>query len=170
MATGNDPESSARADIQAKLDEAKANADKLKNDYENNLKPGLESLASSVAQAAQSLSARASQLSGVGDGLNGAASSVASDLAGAQSAIRAMSDELHGSADKMSALSQRVNEALASGNVEQLKQVIGSDPRLLPRRCPHLWGWSASPCSRWRTSALPWRRCIPRWHYGWGRC
>ena len=74
MATGNDPESSARADIQAKLDEAKANADKLKNDYENNLKPGLESLASSVAQAAQSLSARASQLSGVGDGLNGAAS------------------------------------------------------------------------------------------------
>ena len=133
MATGNDPESSARADIQAKLDEAKANADKLKNDYENNLKPGLESLASSVAQAAQSLSARASQLSGVGDGLNGAASSVASDLAGAQSAIRAMSDELHGSADKMSALSQRVNEALASGNVEQLKQVIGSDPEALAK-------------------------------------
>ena len=45
------------------------------------------------------------------------------DLADAQSAIRAMSDELHGSADKMSALSQRVNEALASGNIDQLKQI-----------------------------------------------
>ena len=123
IASGNDPESASRADIQAKLDEAKANADKLKNDYENNLKPGLESLASSVAQAAQSLSARASQLSGVGDDLNGAASSVTADLADAQSAIRAMSDELHGSADKMSALSQRVNEALASGNIDQLKQI-----------------------------------------------
>ena len=44
-----------------------------------------------------------------------------------------MSDELHGSADKMSALSQRVNEALASGNVEQLKQIIGSDPEALAK-------------------------------------
>ena len=33
----------------------------------------------------------------------------------------------------MSALSQRVNEALASGNVEQLKQIIGSDPEALAK-------------------------------------
>ena len=44
-----------------------------------------------------------------------------------------MSDELHGSADKMSALSQRVNEALASGNIDQLKQIIGSDPEALAK-------------------------------------
>ena len=105
----------------------------LKADYENGLKPGLERLADSVSAAAQSLTARASQLSGVGGDLENSASLVAGKLGDAQGTMSSMADELHASADKLSTLSTRIDEALASGSVEQLKQVIGSDPEALAK-------------------------------------
>lgn len=130
---GKDPEGTSREDVHEKLDEVQASLSTLKSDYENGLKPGLENLASSVSTAAQSLSARASQLSGVGGDLESSASLVAGKLGDAQGTMGSMANELHGAADKLSSLSTRIDEALASGSVEQLKQVIGSDPEALAK-------------------------------------
>lgn len=130
---GKDPEGTSRADVAQKLDEVQASINTLKTDYENGLKPGLEQLADSVSTAAQSLSARASQLSGVGGDLKTSAGLVAGKLGGAQGTIQNMADELRASSDKLSTLSTRIDEALASGSVDQLKQVIGSDPEALAK-------------------------------------
>lgn len=128
-----DPEGASRADVAQKLDEVQASINTLKTDYENGLKPGLEQLADSVSTAAQSLSARASQLSGVGGDLKTSAGLVAGKLGGAQGTIQNMADELRASSDRLSTLSTRIDEALASGSVDQLKQVIGSDPEALAK-------------------------------------
>lgn len=130
---GKDPEGASRADVAQKLDEVQASINTLKTDYENGLKPGLEQLADSVSTAAQSLSARASQLSGVGGDLKTSAGLVAGKLGGAQGTIQNMADELRASSDRLSTLSTRIDEALASGSVDQLKQVIGSDPEALAK-------------------------------------
>ena len=130
---GKDPEGTSRADVAQKLDEVQASINTLKTDYENGLKPGLEQLADSVSTAAQSLSARASQLSGVGGDLKTSAGLVAGKLGGAQGTIQNMADELRASSDRLSTLSTRIDEALASGSVDQLKQVIGSDPEALAK-------------------------------------
>ena len=86
-----------------------------------------------MSTAAQSLSARASQLSGVGSDLKTSAGLVAGKLGGAQGTIQNMADELRASSDRLSTLSTRIDEALASGSVDQLKQVIGSDPEALAK-------------------------------------
>ena len=130
---GKDPEGTSREDVQKKIDAVQASLSTLKADYENGLKPGLEQLADSVSAAAQSLTARASQLSGVGGDLENSASLVAGKLGDAQGTMSSMADELRASADKLSTLSTRIDEALASGSVEQLKQVIGSDPEALAK-------------------------------------
>lgn len=130
---GKGPEGTSRADVAQKLDEVQASINTLKTDYENGLKPGLEQLADSVSTAAQSLSARASQLSGVGSDLKTSAGLVAGKLGGAQGTIQNMADELRASSDRLSTLSTRIDEALASGSVDQLKQVIGSDPEALAK-------------------------------------
>lgn len=130
---GKDPEGASRADVAQKLDEVQASINTLKADYENSLKPGLEQLADSVSTAAQSLNARASQLSGVGGDLETSAGLVAGKLGSAQGTIQSMADELHASSDKLSTLSTRIDEALASGSVDQLKQIIGSDPEALAK-------------------------------------
>ena len=130
---GTDPEGTSRAEVTQKLNEVQANINTLKADYENGLKPGLDQLADSVSTAAQSLSARASQLSGVGGDLESSAGLVAGKLGSAQGTIKGMADELQASSGKLSTLSTRIDEALASGSVEQLKQVIGSDPEALAK-------------------------------------
>ncbi len=131
--TGKTNTQEMRSDVQEKVDAAKADISALKSDYDNNLKPGLESMADSVSNVVASLNSRSSQLSGVSNSLSDAATSVTGKLGDAQSAISSMASELRGSADKLNSLSNSIDTALASGSVEQLKEIIGSDPSALAK-------------------------------------
>ncbi len=133
IAAGKADGQAQRADVKQKVQEAKDNVQSLADDYNENIKPDLESLASSVSQAAQSLSSRAATLSGVGSDLESSANAVSGKLGDAQGAIKSMANELRTSANKLTTLSSSIDDALASGNVDQLKQIIGSDPQALAK-------------------------------------
>ncbi len=133
IAAGNVNSQANRSAVKQKVADAQASVQSLADDYNDNIKPGLESLASSVSQAAQSLSCRASLLSGVGNDLESSANEVSGKLSDAQGSIKSMADELRSSAAKLNALSTSIDEALASGNVDQLKEIIGSDPSALAK-------------------------------------
>jgi putative membrane protein len=120
-----------RYDVQEQVDAAKADITALKSDYDDNLKPALESMADTVAGVVSTLNGRSSQLSSASNSLSDAATSVTGKLGDAQSAISSMATELRQSANKLNALSKSIDEALASGNVDQLKSIIGSDPSAL---------------------------------------
>ena len=131
--TGSADAQAKRAEVQQKVDDAKANIESLKADYEDNLKPGLEDLADSVSSAVSSLSSRSSQLSSASDSLQSSANAVSGNLGEAQSSIKNMATELRASADKLNNLADAINSALASGNVDKVKEIIGSDPSALAK-------------------------------------
>ncbi len=131
--SGKGDAESKRSDVQTKVEEARADISALKTDYDENLKPGLEELAASVSTAASHLSSRASQLSGVSEGLESSANTVSGKLSDAQSSIEAMASELRASANRLNDLSSRITTALNSGNLDQLKEIIGSDPTALAK-------------------------------------
>ena len=126
---------SGNADAQAQHDEAqrlaaeaKASVSGLTTSYNEDIKPKMDELESQVSSLVASLSGSADTLKAAGDDLSGTADSVSEKLGDAQGKLKAAADGLRTSSQKMADLSTAISGALSSGDVEQLRQVLGSDP------------------------------------------
>ena len=126
------------SDTQAKRDEVKqlvAQAQEslagAKADYDSNLKPTLQQLASDVGDASTSLAAIGSQLDAAAGDLTGATDSVAGKVDAAQQGLDDAADQMEESGANLTELSQDISKALASNDTEALRKVIGSDPSAL---------------------------------------
>ena len=126
------------ADTQAKRDEVKQLATQAQEslagaraDYDANLKPTLQQLASDVGDAGASLAAIGTQLDTAAGDLAGATDSVAAKISAAQQGIDDAASQMEESGAKLTDLSQDIAQALASNDTEALRKVIGSDPSAL---------------------------------------
>ncbi|HJF66555.1 MAG TPA: YhgE/Pip domain-containing protein [Slackia equolifaciens] len=126
------------SDTQAKRDEVKQLAAQAqeslagaKADYDSNLKPTLQQLASDVGDASTSLAAIGSQLDAAAGDLTGATDSVAGKVDAAQQGLDDAADQMEESGANLTELSQDISKALASNDTEALRKVIGSDPSAL---------------------------------------
>ena len=126
------------ADAQAKRDEAASLAQQARDslqgirvDYDADIAPTLERLSDDVGSVASSLPAMAAALQSAGDDLSSAAGSMAQRLGDAEQALLSAADELADSGVELSDLSRRIDEALATGDSQALRQVIGQDPSAL---------------------------------------
>lgn len=126
------------ADAQAKRDEAANLAQQARDslqsirvDYDADIAPTLEQLSDDVGSAASSLPAMSAALKSAGDDLSSAAGSMAQRLGDAEQALLSAADELADSGAELDDLSQRIDEALATGDSQALRQVIGQDPSAL---------------------------------------
>lgn len=126
------------SDTQAKRDEVKQLAAQAqeslagaKADYDSNLKPTLQQLASDMGDASTSLAAIGSQLDAAAGDLTGATDSVAGKVDAAQQGLDDAADQMEESGAKLTELSQDISKALASNDTEALRKVIGSDPSAL---------------------------------------
>lgn len=126
------------SDTQAKRDEVKQLAAQAqesltgaKADYDSNLKPTLQQLASDVGDASASLAAIGSQLDAAASDLTGATDSVAGKVDAAQQGLDDAADQMEESGARLTELSQDISKALASNDTEALRKVIGSDPSAL---------------------------------------
>lgn len=124
---GRGDAAAARAEAKALAADASARIAVLRDDYANNLKPALDDLSSTVSSAVETLSARASLLDGVSTDLQGSAGSVSAKLATAKAEIESAAADMDAVAERLAAYSQRIDEALAAGDVGALKDAIGSD-------------------------------------------
>ena len=125
----------ADGDTQARREEAKALADQAYQslndvtlDYDENVKPKLDRLAEVVAQQAVALQEADALLSSVENDMATGANSVSGALKDAQGKLTGAADSLEASAQKLAALSGRIDAALASGDINALRAVFGSDP------------------------------------------
>ena len=108
--------------------QAKQSVSDLSQDYETTLKPQMEELQEYVSASSTSVLESATQLESVGNDLASSADSLDASLARAQESLNAAADDLLVSADKLSTLSTAMNEALASGDMETLKNLLKGDP------------------------------------------
>ena len=121
----------ARADAKSLAQQAGDSLDEARSDYDENLKPSLESLAATIAEAGESVSGTAALVDEAGNRLAGDADSLSTKIAKANKKLQAASKALVDSAEELDALSASISSALSSEGAQALRTVIGSDPSAL---------------------------------------
>lgn len=99
----------------------------LATEYEQNVKPNLEALASDAAQLAASLKSNAAAIDDASGKLAGSADSVTSQLASAHEMLTSAATELSAASVKLAELATKVGEALAANDIDTLRDVLGGD-------------------------------------------
>ncbi len=118
--------SEERAQTKALVAEAQANLRKARDSFVA-LRPGLEQIAQEAADLAQSVQSSLSTLGGAGAVLSSTASTAADALAVGNGKISDVAADLRRSAEAMDAVSRGIEEALISGDADQLRGILTSD-------------------------------------------
>ncbi len=130
------------------IDQAKSSVGNVKTSYDDELKPQLDNIASSISTLSTSLTNAASSLkSALGD-LNSTTSTVNSQLTSLQDTLNSTAETLDNSAGKLSEFSAKLSEALNSGDLNSIKEVLSTDTETLASTL-------AAPVALKRTAVFP---------------
>lgn len=126
---------SETGDAQQKFEEAKKLANSasqsvadLSDEYTTTVLPELNELAGDVSQTATDLEANAAGLKSAAQDMSGTADSAATTLGVAQFKLACTSADLTRAADRMKNFSTKLSDAMNSGDLNQIKAVLGNDP------------------------------------------
>ncbi len=128
---GNADAQDKYGEVKQLASEAAQSVSGLSSGYDSEIKPSLTELANEVSAMVEPLSKSATKLDDASTSLIGASGSVSEQMGTARAKLDASARDLSATATQLSGLSQAMKQALASGNAEQLRQVIGSDPSSL---------------------------------------
>ena len=124
----------ARAKAQAVKDgiaEAKGSIGGVKDSYNATLKQQISDLSDAVADVARRGSDMADDLGATVTDLSRAASALSDDLAGAHAVLADASADLASAADDLQRLKEGLDTAVTSGDLDRVRELIGSDPAAL---------------------------------------
>lgn len=124
----------ARAKAQAVKDgiaEAKGSIGGVKDSYNATLKQQVSDLSDAVADVARRGSDMADDLGATVTDLSHAASALSDDLAGAHAVLAGASADLVSAADDLQRLKEGLDTAVTSGDLDRVRELIGSDPAAL---------------------------------------
>lgn len=124
----------ARAKAQAVKDgiaEAKGSIGGVKDSYNATLKQQISDLFDAVADVARRGSDMADDLGATVTDLSHAASALSDDLAGAHAVLADASADLVSAADDLQRLKEGLDTAVTSGDLDRVRELIGSDPAAL---------------------------------------
>ena len=124
----------ARAKAQAVKDgitEAKGSIGGVKDSYNATLKQQVGDLSDAVADVARRGSDMADDLGATVIDLSRAASALSDDLAGAHAVLADASADLVSAADDLQRLKEGLDTAVTSGDLDRVRELIGSDPAAL---------------------------------------
>lgn len=124
----------ARAKAQAVKDgiaEAEGSIGGVKDSYNATLKQQISDLSDAVADVARRGSDMADDLGATVTDLSHAASALSDDLAGAHEVLAGASADLVSAADDLQRLKEGLDTAVTSGDLDRVRELIGSDPAAL---------------------------------------
>ena len=126
------------ADAQAKaqavkdgIAEAKGSIGGVKDSYHATLQQQISDLSDAVADVARRGSDMADDLGATVTDLSHAASALSDDLAGAHEVLAGASADLVSAADDLQRLKEGLDTAVTSGDLDRVRELIGSDPAAL---------------------------------------
>ena len=117
--------------ITALIADAHQAVDDLSADYDNDLKPKLDSLASTLSSAQSSLSSARSSLSSSTSTASDGSDSAREKLTSLRDSLTSAASDMRDSAGKMDSLHKSIKEAQDSGDLTTLKDIIGNNPEAL---------------------------------------
>ncbi len=119
------------ATVNGLIAQAHSAVDGLSSDYENNLRPQLESLAATLASAQSSLSAARTSLEGATSTASNGSGSAREGLTQLRDNLTGAATSLREAAGKLDSLHSSISEALAGGDLTTLGTIIGNNPEAL---------------------------------------
>lgn len=119
--------------IKNAIAQAKAAVDDLETEFDSTLRPTMERLADEVADFVDSVGEGLASVRSAGEGLSGSAESASAMLGNAGSTLSETAQDLRGVAVELGELADGIDRALAAGDVEALRQVLGSNVQDLSR-------------------------------------
>lgn len=119
-----------RDEIKKLTAQAKAAVDDARISYTDGLQPKLDALASTLSSIGGGIDSISGDLTSAANSLTGS-SSTGSALADAQKLTTGISDSLTDTADRFAQLSAALTTAIDTGDLSELTDVIGADPRAL---------------------------------------
>lgn len=111
--------------------EAKGSIGGVKDSYNATLKQQISDLSDAVADVARRGSDMADDLGATVADLSHAASALSDDLAGAHEVLAGASADLVSAADDLQRLKEGLDTAVTSGDLDRVRELIGSDPAAL---------------------------------------
>lgn len=126
------------ADARVQAKEVKKSIEAAKNDissvndtYKDTLEAEVTELADAVSAVAKSGEDMASGLATTVDDLSAASKALSGDLSDARGVLVSAADDLSTSADELQSLKDGLDSAVATGDVQKVRDLIGSDPASL---------------------------------------
>lgn len=126
------------ADARVQAKEVKKSIEAAKNDissvndtYKDTLEAEVTELADAVSAVAKSGEDMASGLATTVDDLSAASKALSGDLSDARGVLASAADDLSISADELQSLKDGLDSAVATGDVQKVRDLIGSDPASL---------------------------------------
>ncbi|MCI8367671.1 MAG: YhgE/Pip domain-containing protein [Eggerthellaceae bacterium] len=117
-----------REKVQASLTKAKDSLAAAHDAYNGQLSTDLTSLGDALSRARETSSTLAAQIDSTAKGLADASSSLSENLASVQEALGQTADKLDASAANMKSSREQLAAALASGDMDKVRQMLGDDP------------------------------------------
>lgn len=121
------------AEMKRLLAAAASRMEGVADDFATNVRPELEALFASVSTLASQLHAEIDELDGIGDGLGDAGAGAACTLRQASERIARAACSLREMGGELRELADSIDAALAAGDTEALKGILGSDAHTLAR-------------------------------------
>lgn len=133
LEAGNANTQAEREEIKKLTAQAQESMSAVKGDFDANVKPAMQQLASNVSTLAANVGAGVDNLRASSSGLADSAGSANDLLGSAASKIDGAAQKLRGSATELASLADSIDQALASGDMEALRHVLGSDTQVLSK-------------------------------------
>lgn len=118
-------------EVKDDLAAAKGDIASIEGSYKKTLEAEVDELAAAIEEVAGSGRRMADDLSAAVTDLSGASKALAGNLADARAVLEGAADDLVASADELQGLKDGLDAAVASGDVQKVRDLIGSDPASL---------------------------------------
>ncbi|KFI88306.1 MULTISPECIES: YhgE/Pip domain-containing protein [Bifidobacterium] len=147
-------------------DQAKSSIAGVKSDFATNVKPQIESLSSSASEASGILQSGAAQLKTSLSDVEGTSSDAKTMLTNARTTLDRVSGKLRAAGDELSSFNGKLADALNSGDMGMVKEVLGNDPEALASTLAapvQLKRTAVFPVENFGSSMAPFYTLIPLW-------
>ena len=122
---------SNRQDVKNLVGQAQSAISNLKSDVDSSLRPQLEQLSGTINSATSSMENLRAQLSAASSSVNDGSNGVREGLSKLQSTFSGIGTQLREASQKIADIHNKLSDALQSGNLAQVRTIIGSDPQAL---------------------------------------
>lgn len=107
--------------------QAKASIDGIKTDFDSQLKPQLNDISDSISSTATALSSTAADLKGALGDLNSTTKSAGKQLTNIRTVLDSTAESLNKASTALSSFNGTLSDALNSGNMDTVKEVLGNN-------------------------------------------